>query len=454
MRSYSVVFVVACAGALTALLADASITPDTFLCLALGRSLVHDGLPLVEHLTVMGDGKAWVDQQWLAHITLFGVEQGTGFIGLLLLRVIVSVVCTAGALVYAAHSGGSRWALIGGGLLGIALTVFKAKLRAQLFAEPLFVLTLWRLFEHARRPSWRTPLMLAPVLVLWANLHGSVLLGLGLTALSLGLALLERRASAIDAALLLMAAAAVFASPYGLHLATYYRQTLGNPLFRTYLAEWRSPEWHESSFLIVIGAATAGLLAVRYRALSAYERAVIAALLALSFYSVRYALFLGYALMFCLPLLLSSHDHGPAPLGFKGASLLAAAASALAVLFSVRGFDRRSEALWPRQTSQLVAALAGSSGAVFAEMRQADRLVWQSPALAGRIAFDARFELLDAAQAQMISDVLAGRSLEQGLRKYGVFVVSEPSAGPLLARAGFVLQASDAQAQVYAAAKR
>jgi hypothetical protein len=206
----------------------------------------------------------------------------------------------------------------------------------------------------------------------------------------------------------------------------------------------------------VIAGVSSVCLALRQRVLGAYERAVTVSLLALSFYSVRYALFLGYTLMVSLPLLFSRPRGTLEPRGlcFKSISCAVGAASVLALLSILPSFDSHISALWPPQTSRLVAALAGASGSVFAEMRHADRLLWQSPALAGRVAFDARFELLDAAEAQAISDLLAGRSLEQGLRKYAVFVVSEPSAGRLLERAGFALSARDGEVTVYSVAPK
>jgi hypothetical protein len=460
MRGSAVALVGACSAWLTVLLASASITPDTFMCLVLGRSVLTRGLPSVETLTSMGAGKPWVDQQWLAHVLLYAVEARSGFAGLLVLRVLVSIVACTAALAYAARSGASRWALVLGGCLGLALTAFKAKVRAQLFAEPLFVLTLCLLLAQARTPRWRNVVALAVTLSLWSNLHGSVLLGILLVLALCVVRRVEcgwrgaREVMAMDAACLAAGVGSIFFSPYGLRGVAYYSATLANPLFRAYLEEWRSPDWAQGSFLIVIGSVSLALLIFRRRALSWFERAVMALLLGLSFYSVRHALFLGYALMFFLPLLIQQRadERG----GWWGRSLagIASLASALAVISTTRSFERGIEQRWPLRTSQLVEALAGSQGKVFAEMRHADRLLWQTPGLAGRIAFDARFELLTADQAQGISQVLSGRSIAAELRDYQVFVVSEPSAGPLLQASGFVLRAVDAQTQVYDSPRR
>jgi hypothetical protein len=62
--------------------------------------------------------------------------------------------------------------------------------RTQSFAYPLFAAFLLLLLDDARAPGRRVLLAL-PLLVLWANIHGSVVLGAALTALY-GLLLIRR----------------------------------------------------------------------------------------------------------------------------------------------------------------------------------------------------------------------------------------------------------------------
>ncbi len=69
--------------------------------------------------------------------------------------------------------------------------------RAQTFALPLFALLVWMLARDARAPDRRV-LWVIPLLVLWANLHGSVLLASVLVllrcAIGAGVAMRARRA--------------------------------------------------------------------------------------------------------------------------------------------------------------------------------------------------------------------------------------------------------------------
>src|SRR5687768_11537030 len=89
-------------------------------------------------------------------------------------------------------------------------------IRAQMLALPLYTGLLWLLASEARNPTRRIWLAL-PLLVVWANVHGSVALG-ALLLMLLGVYELIRNRGATwprSAALLLLAPVAVLATPYG-----------------------------------------------------------------------------------------------------------------------------------------------------------------------------------------------------------------------------------------------
>jgi hypothetical protein len=93
------------------------------------------------------------------------------------------------------------------------------------------VLTAWLLIVESRAPSRRIYLVF-PLLVVWANVHGSVLFGAGLTMLAgATLAWEQLRTPAalrvrhwLGRAAVLVAGplVCIFASPYGFSLASYY----------------------------------------------------------------------------------------------------------------------------------------------------------------------------------------------------------------------------------------
>ena len=65
----------------------------------------------------------------------------------------------------------------------------------------------------------------------------------------------------------------------------------------------------------------------------------------------------------------------------------------------------RYRAAYPPEAARLVARLAASdpSARVYSNERFADWLLWREPSLAGRIAYDVRFELLSAAELTAIA---------------------------------------------------
>ena len=56
---------------LLSVFAPSIVVGDTWLTLMAGREVVENGLPHTEHLTVLGEGRTWTDQQWLAQVVFY-----------------------------------------------------------------------------------------------------------------------------------------------------------------------------------------------------------------------------------------------------------------------------------------------------------------------------------------------------------------------------------------------
>jgi hypothetical protein len=87
---------------------------------------------------------------------------------------------------------------------------------------------------------------------------------------------------------------------------------------------------------------------------------------------------------------------------------------------------------FPPAAAQAAAAAAGPNGRVFATSPYADWLLWSQPKLEGRVAFDARFELLSTSQLQRVA-LLQARSGDwlRTVSGYRVFVLDSHSDRPL-----------------------
>ena len=266
---------------------------------------------------------------------------------------------------------------------------------------------------------------------MWANVHGSIVLGVALTAVR-GLDLLARGSRLRGAALAVAAPLCLLASPYGFQLVGYYRSTLFNPAFHALVNEWQPTKLGlttASFFILLVGA---GWLLGRARiALTRFEWLALAVTGVAGLDAVRNV---GYFALVALMLLPSALDRAwPASATAPGRRLdamLSVAALAAAAVIALNVLGQPASSLMgpndPAAATAVVRAVERTPTArVFADVRYADWLIWEQPSLAGRIAYDIRFELLSRRQLAEIyafNDPL-GRGWRVATAGYAVLVL-------------------------------
>ncbi|HTZ07843.1 MAG TPA: hypothetical protein VMB72_02155, partial [Acidimicrobiales bacterium] len=217
------------------------------------RVITHDVFSYTVH------GRSWISPEWGYDVALaqslrtFGAGALWFFsAGLATLAVLAVVV---------------RCRLVGAGWLWTGLLAIEAGAAITLFLDDrpqmvsyLFLALLLLTLTLARRSTrwlWAVPVLF----VLWANLHGSFLLGLGVLALEVVSSLVGpargrlwseplRRRPAV--ASLGSAALATLVNPFG---PAVYRSALGvtfNPAVRQLVSEWQSPDFHDPTILAVV----------------------------------------------------------------------------------------------------------------------------------------------------------------------------------------------------------
>jgi len=371
---------------------------DGWLTLVSGRELWRHGLPHADTLTLWSSGHVWVDQQWLAQL-LFG---GLGLLGGPKLALLFDAALVIGAFAAAVWAG----RMLGGSSRTAAfVATFCAPvlitgwpLRAQPTVYILFVALIWLLAGDARGASRRVYAVL-PVLVLWANLHGSVVLAAALVAVR-GLSLLrtQRRRGVI---LISAPWLCVFASPYAFGLPHYYRSLLLNPLLGLLVPEWgrTTPSLTSANFYLV-GFITVALLGRVWRSVTPFERAALLLLFANGMYAVRNMIWFALAAIVLVPgllepLLVRQGKDAPQVIR-RGLPLVASAIAVLALLVALDKSPSAYVRAYPSAAAEAVAHAAATEprSHVFADTAYADWLLWQQPQLRGRIVYDARYELL------------------------------------------------------------
>jgi hypothetical protein len=397
LAGFALVFLVAVPGYI--------LVADSWLVLMAGREIAQNGLPTHDELTVFGLGRPWTDQQWGAHLALYAVHA----LGGTSLLVVATGVLVVGAFVIAAAAARS----LGAGPRAIALLFFPVILsaqwawtiRAQVTVLPLYTGLLWLLVSQARRPSRRVYLAL-PMLLLWANLHGSVVLGASLAVLLGAIELVRDRGRTWRRSLALLALPplAVLATPYGpVETARYYHLLLVDPPFGDKVTEWQwSDPAVDTMFFYVLAAAALVLAFWRRGRLTAFDLAVLAYTFAGGVLAIRGVPWFALACMILLPVAigraLEGRDVRVLRAFNRGVAVVAAAAVLVAaVVVTARDDAAYEREKWPAGAIEAVRRATAGGERVFATERYANWLLWKLPELRGRVAFDVRFEIYEPA---------------------------------------------------------
>ena len=364
------------------------------------------GLPHSDRLTAFTAGQPWQDQQWLAHLASYGLFD----LGGLPLVYLADVACLAGALCIAMLAARG----LGGSPLWIAavaspliLVQVPSAARAQSFAMPLFAALVWLLARDARNPDRRILLAL-PLLALWANVHGSVVLGCALLGLrcAVGAAAALRgrdvRELARHAGIACAALVAPFASPYGFDLLDYFRATMTNDALRGIVTEWGATTlrgWHGPLFFAFTAVVVAAILRPEIR-LGLFDGLCLALLVLVGLDALRNVVWLPYAAVVLLPAGLAAWSpESPARSRLRPLLVWAAVVCALAAgMLAGRVSSSALEEPWPDAQGAAIARAAAldPSLRVIAAAGYSDWLLWRFPELRSRVAYDIRFELLGA----------------------------------------------------------
>jgi hypothetical protein len=385
---------------------------DGWLALVSGRVVADSGLPTTDTLTAWTAHVQWVDQQWLGQLFLYRLASVGNLRLVMLVHVVLLAGAMAAALIAARWRGGSARSV---GLVAapaLVVILMSAQMRVQSVAYPLFVAVTWLLIADARASSRRVLLVL-PVLVLWANIHGSVVLGAALTTVA-GVLLVVRtvryRAGAtkellLRGALLTVAPCfCIFASPYGSSLFHYYGSTAFNSSFSRIVSEWQH-SWPSLMTLpfYVLAAVCVWLLLRDRRTVSAFEQLALLLLFLAGVAALRNMVWFSFFALMVVPLPLGKRlgeARGRESRTVKTmlAVTAVAAVSVAGVAAASRSDSWLTSSVYPTAAADAVGAAAAKNPAarIYSDVRFADWLLWTRPELAGRIAYDARLELLSS----------------------------------------------------------
>jgi hypothetical protein len=406
---------------------------------------------------VVAHGAQWIDQQWLAQLSAYGLYRvgGLGLLGVANVALIVSGV--AGAVWGARRLAGNYKSVLVVFLLAMFLVIPAREVRTQAFAIPLFVATVYLLAADSRRPSSRV-YWCFPILIIWANLHGTVVFGACLVALrGVTLGWEDRagfrtwRAWVRPTVLVVTPLLCLVATPYGLDIVSYYHATLGNSALKRAVTEWQpitSDLALAIPYLLLVGLA-AWALVRRPRDTTPWEKLALIAFAASAADALRGAVLFALVALMLLPASLNgltgkAGRHQEAERGRLNGILAVAVLTALVITVAggvarpANYFDGGSGA--QRVLNAVRGALRAEPGLrIMADMHFADWLLWKDPALKGKVATDARFELMHAAQLDsFVRMVRVGRDWKQAAKGFRLLVLDSETE-PITVK-GFVAE--------------
>jgi hypothetical protein len=414
-----------------AILVPYQLSSDGWFALVAGRLVAHHGLPHHDTLAVLTAGREWVDQQWLGHLAIYGVDVVGGLRLVVVLNVILVVGGLCAACLYGRRRGGQppTVALVTLlGLLPFAAAAFGVRAQSLVYL-PFVVLVA--LLSRATF-TWGSTVLLLALIAVWANVHGSVLLAAGLVSLRGAVEIVERRANAREGQWWVMLVGpwlCLVASPYQLHVVSYYGRTAFNSSFAAYLSQWAPTTFSPiSASLLLVAFGTVWMLGRAAAVYSSYERCLLVVGVLLAFVAVRQWAFAVLLLIMLAPVGVDRAIRRRPP---RRAPVVGAVIAGVAGLCALVGLVVTLSApmtdltrSYPDAAADSAAAVAARTGGpVYGGIEYTDWLLWRHPELAGRVVFDVRYELLRRDEVKRLVLFDAGTGVGRPLGSPGVYVL-------------------------------
>jgi hypothetical protein len=381
------------------------LTPhDYWWYLRLGREILESGsVPSADTYSYTFAGQPLINQPWLAGI-LFWLIYARGGMTLTFLARGLMIALTYGLL--------WKWARVSGAGPRLAsLLVILAGLagsnnwsvRPQMFAYPLFVLTLlilWSWDRGRRNTVWLIPF----IGLLWVNLHASFVFVFLLSAAAVVFGRGDRRQLLVVLGVTLLAA---LVNPYGIDLWISVADSFVHPLSRGFSAEWTPPSnlgWQMNIFFGWL-LASVPLAAGSPRRLARLEWAWFLGLIWLSLSGQRYVIWGLLLLAWVTASWLADWDakwlDRPAPPGLPALNYALGIAALALSLLAVPGLRPGAGDNFPEVTTAVDTPVAAAAwltdhpelpGAMFHDLVFSSYLIHDLPSRP--VWIDTRFEVL------------------------------------------------------------
>jgi hypothetical protein len=228
--------------------------PDYFWHVTAGRLIAQTGqVPSTDPFSFTWFGQPWTPHEWLSELLIYRLVDGIGRVGALFVFGLFPAAIFAVLAAALARKGVRPLAMALPFVVGASVLIGFVTLRPQAVSWLLLAVLIWFLLE-ARPQNPRRLLLLIPFFVLWANLHGLYVAGLGVVGVYTLFTLLGRTPMSSQRGWMLVAAAGSIgasmltpAGPIGILYPLRYIDAGDWGLAN--IAEWQSPNFHEPAHL-------------------------------------------------------------------------------------------------------------------------------------------------------------------------------------------------------------
>ncbi|MCX5855787.1 MAG: hypothetical protein NTZ24_14660 [Deltaproteobacteria bacterium] len=290
--------------------------PDLWGYLAFGRLFWESKhFPYHDVFSYIPTKELWVYHEWLTGVIFYPVYKWTGETGLQLLRYAI-ILMTVGLVFFTAEKRGSKPipTIIILFLTVNALTYGYSPVRAQVFTYLFFSLSIYILERCKKEQTFTLLWWLLPVHLIWCNVHGGFLAGLGIICLyAIGEGLTGNRFLPY-VRILIFSALVTLINPYGVYYWIYMFQAVGMP--RPDILEWMSipmaltaGKYFGPGILFIAIFLISFLLMIRYQKRSATDILVLIVTAYLGFKHIRHSILFFLIFGVYMPVVFSDFLH-------------------------------------------------------------------------------------------------------------------------------------------------
>jgi hypothetical protein len=219
-------------------------------------------IPNTDLFSFTAAGQPFILQNWLAEVIYYATYRIGGLALLVFLNAMLLVAALLPVYDLCRKATDKLRLSVITALLPAVLLLYFGSVRSQVFSFALFSVFYWVLSNY-RHKVWDRLWLLPLLMIVWVNVHGAFVLGLGLIAIFLGCELLRRIAYGVRpdtlssgrlarlGLFLVLTVITTIVNPEVHRIYAYVRAVATNPASQTLVLEWQPPRINEAVGIVL-----------------------------------------------------------------------------------------------------------------------------------------------------------------------------------------------------------